>query len=54
MAEQDRESPVERRIARSFEGDEGFGKPLSRRARQTRRSVETYLKAGVLPRGSTA
>jgi hypothetical protein len=50
MAEQDRESPIERRIARSFEDDQGFGKPLSRRARQTRRSVEAYLKAGVLPR----
>jgi hypothetical protein len=50
MAEQDRESPVERRIARSFEDTQGFGKPLSRRARQTRRSVEAYLKAGVIPR----
>src|SRR5205823_12069770 len=28
----------------------GVGKPLSRRARQTRRSVEAYLAAGVLPR----
>ena len=46
----DRESPIERRIERSFEDDQGFGKPLSRRARQTRRSVEAYLKAGVLPR----
>ena len=26
------------------------GRPLSRRARQTRRSVEAYLAAGVLPR----
>jgi hypothetical protein len=50
MGEQDRESPVERRIARSFEDTQGFGKPLSRRARQTRRSVEAYLKAGMLPR----
>src|SRR3954466_8169829 len=44
------QSPVERRIERSFEDDQGVGKPLSRRARQTRRSVEAYLKAGVLPR----
>jgi hypothetical protein len=43
-------SPVERRIERSFEDTQGLGKPLSRRARQTRRSVEAYLKAGVLPR----
>jgi hypothetical protein len=50
VAEQDRESPVERRIERSFEDTQVIGQPLSRRARQTRRSVEAYLKAGVLPR----
>jgi hypothetical protein len=51
MAEEDRQqSPIERRIERSFEDTLGVGKPLSRRARQTRRSVEAYLKAGVLPR----
>src|SRR3954454_1944758 len=49
-AEPERESPIERRIERSFEDTQGVGKPLSRRARQTRRSVEAYLKAGVLPR----
>jgi hypothetical protein len=46
----ERQSPVERRIERSFEDDQGVGKPLSRRARQTKRSVEAYLRAGVLPR----
>jgi hypothetical protein len=50
MSDQDQQSPVERRIERSFEDTQGFGRPLSRRARQTRRSVEAYLKAGVLPR----
>jgi hypothetical protein len=51
MAEAEPEqSPIERRIERSFEDTQGVGKPLSRRARQTRRSVEAYLKAGVLPR----
>jgi hypothetical protein len=50
VAEQEQKSPVERRIERSFEDDIGVGKPLSRRARQTRRSVEAYLKGGVLPR----
>jgi hypothetical protein len=51
MAEAEPEqSPIERRIERSFEDTQGIGKPLSRRARQTRRSVEAYLKAGVLPR----
>ena len=49
-AEPERQSPVERRIERSFEDDQGVGKPLSRRARQTKRSVEAYLRAGVLPR----
>lgn len=42
-------SPVERELARRFE-EAVEGKPLSRRARQTKRSVESYLAAGVLPR----
>ena len=42
-------SPVERELAKRFE-DVVEGKPLSRRARQTKRSVESYLAAGVLPR----
>src|SRR4051794_36177581 len=50
MADQEQQSPVERRIERSFEDTVGIGKPLSRRTRQTRRSVESYLKGGVLPR----
>ena len=50
MPEQDEQSPFERRIERSFEDPEIVGRPLSRRARQMRRSVEAYLKAGVLPR----
>ena len=47
---QHEQTPVERRIQRAFEDNQGFGKPLSRRTRQTRRSVESYLKGGVLPR----
>jgi hypothetical protein len=43
-------SPVESRIDSSLVDRGGVGKPLSRRARQTRRSVEAYLAAGVLPR----
>jgi hypothetical protein len=43
-------SPAERAIARSVTDESGQGKPLSRRARQTRRSVEAYLAAGVMPR----
>ena len=50
MPQRDDQSPVEREIDRRYEDPEIVGKPLSRRARQTRRSVEAYLKAGVLPR----
>jgi hypothetical protein len=47
---EDPRTPVERRIARSFEDPAVLGQPLSARARRTRRSVESYLKAGELPR----
>lgn len=50
MAQEREPSPVERTIARSLEFEGGLGKPLSRRARQTRRSVESYLRGGNLPR----
>jgi hypothetical protein len=44
-------TPVEKRLARSFvDPESGYGKPLSRRTRQTKRTVESYLKAGVMPR----
>lgn len=45
-------SPVERHVERSFVDAEtsGHGKPLPRRVRQTKRSVESYLRAGGLPR----
>src|SRR5688500_4632514 len=50
MAEADPRTPIERRIERSLEDTDGAGKPLSRRARQTKRTVEAYLKAGGVPR----
>jgi hypothetical protein len=50
VPEQDRNSPIEGRIERSFEDTQEFGKPLSKRARQRRRTVEAYLRAGVMPR----
>jgi len=51
MPEDDPRTPVEKRLERSFiDPDSGYGKPLSRRTRQTKRSVESYLKGGVLPR----
>jgi hypothetical protein len=44
-------SPIEKQVAKSFvDPDSGYGKPLSRRTRQTKRTVESYLKAGVMPR----
>jgi len=49
-AQDDRRSAVERLLARDLEEVDGAGRPLSRRARQTRRSVEAYLQAGVRPR----
>jgi hypothetical protein len=50
MADRDRRSPVEKRIVRSGVDEARQGKPLSRRARQTRRTVEAYLAGGVMPR----
>ena len=46
----DARTPAEKAILRSFEDEPQYGRPLSRRARQTKRSLESYLKAGVLPR----
>jgi hypothetical protein len=43
-------SAVERRIVRGGVDESREGRPLSRRARQTRRTVEAYLAAGVMPR----
>ena len=48
--EADGQSPIERSLRRSLEDEAGVGKPLSRRARQTKRTVEAYLKAGGVPR----
>jgi hypothetical protein len=49
--EQLERSPVERHVRRAMIDDEGgYGKPLSRRQRQTKRTLESYLRAGVVPR----
>jgi hypothetical protein len=48
--EDDPRNAVERMLARDLEEVDGVGRPLSRRSRQTRRSVEAYLQAGVRPR----
>lgn len=50
MAEADRQTPVERIVGRDLDETSGKGRPLSDRARQSRRSVESYLKGGVRPR----
>ncbi len=41
---------VERLVGRDLDESSGKGRPLSERARQSRRSVEAYLKGGVRPR----
>jgi hypothetical protein len=48
----DDRTPVERHVERSYLDDpeEIAGQPLSRRQRQTKRSVEQYLRGGVMPR----
>src|SRR3954452_15742065 len=44
-------TPVERHVKRAMIDEESrYGKPLSRRQRQTRRTLESYLRAGVVPR----
>ena len=43
-------APAERLLSRAADGASARGRPLSRRARQSQRSVEAYLKAGVRPR----
>jgi hypothetical protein len=50
-APEDPRTSVERLLGRDLlDESDGLGRPLSRRARQTRRSVEAYLQAGVRPR----
>ena len=51
LEDSEHRTPVERRVKRSFEDEalDGSGMPLSRRVRQTRRTVENYLRAGVMP-----
>jgi hypothetical protein len=49
-SEDDRLGAVERMLQKDLDDVPGVGKPLSRRARQTQRSVQAYLQAGVRPR----
>jgi hypothetical protein len=43
-------TPAERFVLESLEDPRSAGRPFSDRARQTRRSLEHYLKAGMRPR----
>ena len=48
--EEGQRTSVERLVGRDVDESTGKGRPLSDRARQSRRSVESYLKGGVRPR----
>jgi len=50
MGDRDPFSPAERFIERARDDAPGAGKPLTRRQRQARRTLEAYLKAGLKPR----
>jgi hypothetical protein len=50
VPEGDPRSPAERVVAKSLEDPRSTGRPFSSRARETRRSLEEYLRAGVRPR----
>jgi hypothetical protein len=43
-------SAAERVVRKDLDASTGLGKPISSRARMSRRTVEAYLKAGVRPR----
>ena len=45
-----RQGPVERFVAEKLEDPRSSGRPFSSRTRETRRSLEEYLRAGVRPR----
>src|SRR3954453_11213129 len=43
-------SPVERRVARSLDGEDRHGRPISTEELHRERSVENYLRGAVMPR----
>jgi hypothetical protein len=50
--DESKRTPVERHVKRSFLDErlpDSTGEPLSRRQRQTKRTVEQYIRAGVAP-----
>jgi hypothetical protein len=44
------DSPVQRLLTEKLEDPRSRGRPISERARQSQRSLEAYLRAGVRPR----
>lgn len=50
MDDEDRRSPTEKVVAGSLIDERGVGRPLSERAMQRQRSVESYLLGEALPR----
>jgi hypothetical protein len=49
-SERPQPSPVERRVARSLDGEDRHGRPISTEELQRERSVENYLRGAVMPR----
>jgi|SRR5690242_14578832 hypothetical protein len=43
-------SPVERRVARSLDGEDRHGRPISTEELHRERTVENYLRGAVMPR----
>jgi hypothetical protein len=43
-------SPVERRVLRSLDGEDRHGQPISQQELHRERTVEGYLRGGVMPR----
>ena len=50
MVSEQQDSSVERLVRRSLISEDALGRPFSERIRQSRRTLENYLKAGGLPR----
>jgi hypothetical protein len=49
-SERPQPSPVERRVARSLDGEDRHGRPISTEELHRERSVENYLRGAVMPR----
>jgi hypothetical protein len=50
MKDEDPRTPAEKVVGRSLIDESGVGKPLSKRAMQRQRGVESYLRGEMMPR----